>query len=57
MSVIRPKNLEKYYQLNVEPTARPLAINVDYNNALELCYEDIAASFSGRKAGRRFKAA
>ena len=49
MSVIRPKNLKKYYQLNVEPTARPLAINVDYNNALELCYEDIAAVFSGEK--------
>ena len=43
------EEFEKYYQLNVEPTARPLAINVDYNNALELCYEDIAAVFSGEK--------
>lgn len=43
------KEFEEYYQLNVEPTARPLAINVDYNNALELCYEDICAVLEGRK--------
>lgn len=30
-----------YYQQNVEPTARPISINVDYNNALSICYEKI----------------
>ncbi len=39
----------QYYQLNVEPTARPLSINVDYNNALSICYRNISASLSGRK--------
>lgn len=39
----------KYYQLNVEPTARPLSINVDYNNALSICYRNIDAAISGRK--------
>ena len=39
----------KYYQLNVEPTARPLSINVDYNNALSICYRNIDAALSGRK--------
>lgn len=38
-----------YYQLNVEPTARPLSINVDYNNALSICYRNIDAAISGRK--------
>ena len=38
-----------YYQLNVEPTARPLSINVDYNNALSICYRNIDAALSGRK--------
>lgn len=38
-----------YYQLNVEPTARPLSINVDYNNALSICYRNIDATISGRK--------
>ena len=42
------EEFEKYYQLNVEPTARPLAINVDYNNALELCY-DVAKLSLGRR--------
>lgn len=31
----------KYFQLNVDPTARPLAINVDYNNALDMCYDEL----------------
>lgn len=30
-----------YYQLNVDPTARPLAINVDYKDALKMCYHNI----------------
>mgnify|MGYP003034317759 FL=1 len=32
------EEFKNYYQLNVEPTARPLSINVDYNNALSICY-------------------
>lgn len=38
-----------YYQLNVEPTARPLSINVDYNNALSICYKNIDMALSGDK--------
>lgn len=37
----------KYYQVNVDPTARPIAINVDYNNALSLCYSQISAALNG----------
>ncbi len=40
---------KKYYQLNVDPTARPLAINVDYNNALMLCFDEIKAALEGEK--------
>lgn len=43
------EEFKNYYQLNVEPTARPLSINVDYNNALSICYRNIEATISGRK--------
>ena len=43
------EEFKSYYQLNVEPTARPLSINVDYNNALSICYRNIDATISGRK--------
>ena len=43
------EEFKNYYQLNVEPTARPLSINVDYNNALSICYRNIDAPISGRK--------
>lgn len=43
------EEFKNYYQLNVEPTARPLSINVDYNNALSICYRNIDATISGRK--------
>lgn len=33
------KELEDYYIGNVDPTARPLAINVDFKNALSTCYK------------------
>lgn len=36
-----------YYQLNVEPTARPISINVDYNDALSICYEKIDTALAG----------
>ena len=43
------EEFKNYYQLNVEPTARTLSINVDYNNALSICYRNIDATISGRK--------
>ena len=43
------EEFKNYYQINVEPTARPLSINVDYNNALSICYRNIDATISGRK--------
>lgn len=38
-----------YYQLNVDPTARPLAINVDYNDSLMLCYRGLQDVLDGKK--------
>ncbi len=38
-----------YYQDNVDPTARPIAINVDYSNALSLCYAQVSAALNGDK--------
>ncbi len=40
---------EAYYQNNVDPTARPLAINVDYSNALTKCYHELTDVLSGKK--------
>lgn len=40
---------ELYYQNNVDPTARPLAINVDYSDALIKCYHELTDVLSGRK--------
>lgn len=42
------KELARYYQLNVDPTARPLAINVDFADALKRCYQDIQQVFQGK---------
>ncbi len=41
--------IEEYDKNAVDPTARPLVINVDYNNALERCYNNIKAVFDGEK--------
>lgn len=38
-----------YYKNNVDPTARPLSINVDFNNALQICYDNISKALSGEK--------
>lgn len=43
------QEIVKYYQLNVEPTARPLSINVDYNHALNMCYQELSDALSGEK--------
>ena len=39
-----------YYKENVDPTARPFAINVDYNNALQICYGELNHVFAGEKS-------
>ncbi len=36
-----------YYALNVDPNVRPLAINIDYNEAVENCYVNITAALEG----------
>lgn len=41
--------IEEYDKNAVDPTARPLVINVDYRNALERCYNNIKAVFDGKK--------
>lgn len=41
---------QSYYTGNVDPTARPLAVNVDYNNALTICYENLQAVLNGEKS-------
>lgn len=41
--------VDEYDKNAVDPTARPLVINVDYSNALSLCYENIQAVFEGKK--------
>lgn len=39
-----------YYKLNVDPTARPLAINVDFADALKRCYYDLKNVIAGKVA-------
>lgn len=39
-----------YYKENVDPTARLFAINVDYNNALQICYGELNHVFAGDKS-------
>lgn len=43
------EEIAKYYQENVDPTARPLAINVDYYDALLRCYRNLRETLDGRK--------
>ncbi|SDW28019.1 carbohydrate ABC transporter substrate-binding protein, CUT1 family [Lachnospiraceae bacterium KHCPX20] len=43
------EELEDYYKKNVDPTARPLSINVDYKNALDICYRDLVDVIGGGK--------
>ena len=44
-----PDNAEfvTYFQDNVDPTARPLSINVDYKDALDICYNSIRGAMEG----------
>ena len=39
---------QQYYTGNIDPTARPLAINLDYNQALTICYENLQAALNGK---------
>lgn len=41
---------QRYYQENVDPTARPLSVNVDYNHALSICYEMLCETLFGTLA-------
>lgn len=41
------KEVALYYKLNVDPTARPLAINVDYADALLRCYNHLNSALNG----------
>lgn len=43
------EGIKEYFEMNVDPTARPLAINVDYKDALRRCYSDITAVMNGEK--------
>lgn len=47
---------QQYYTGNIDPTARPLAINLDYNQALTICYENLQAALNGenRRMSWRF---
>lgn len=46
---------KNYFQMNVDPTARPLAINVDYNNALSICYNEINEVLTGKRDANSLK--
>jgi putative aldouronate transport system substrate-binding protein len=35
------EEISRYYQLNVDITARPISINIDYQDALSRCYQDL----------------
>lgn len=41
------REVNEYFALNVEPTARPLVINVDYNEATYQATENIEAALNG----------
>ena len=40
-------DVNEYFSLNVDPTARPLNINVDYNDALFRCGRNLEAALEG----------
>ncbi len=41
------EEITKYFQNNVDPTARPVSINVDYNDALIRCYDSLKKALNG----------
>ncbi len=42
------EEITKYFQNNVDPTARPVSINVDYNDALTRCYDSLKSTLEGK---------
>lgn len=46
---IENEDFVHYYQWNVDPTARPIYINVDYSDALSRCYEDLTLALRGER--------
>ena len=45
---VNNEELSAYFTQNVDPTARPVAINVDYNWALRRCYQTLMSAFGGK---------
>lgn len=43
------KEIIQYYEMNVDPTARPCCINVDYQDALKRFSDEISLAMEGRK--------
>ncbi len=43
------EEISKYYQMNVDMTARPLSINIDYYDALDRCYSDLEEALKGKR--------
>lgn len=41
------REIKEYYIDNVDPTARPLGINIDYIDALTKCYKNISSVLNG----------
>ena len=41
--------LEECYKQNIDPSARPIAINIDYSDALQRCYSNLSAVLDGKK--------
>lgn len=46
---IENEDFVHYYQWNVDPTARPININVDYNDALNRCYDTLTSALQGKR--------
>lgn len=43
------EDIKNYYAINVDPTARPLAVNVDFSDALARTTENVKAALDGKK--------
>lgn len=46
---INNEDFMHYYQWNVDPTARPIYINVDYSDALNRCYNNLKLALDGKQ--------
>lgn len=47
--------ISRYYKENVDPTARPLVINVDYSNAVQRCFEELLGALNNKKRVENLK--